>query len=104
MLLASIVIFAATQLLPGDVAQVMLGQFATKEAVANLREELGLNRPVYVQYLDWLTNFVRGDWGESMVSKQPVMPMIMSRLRNSAMLAAVALVLYVPLGILLGVI
>ena len=45
MLLASIVIFAATQLLPGDVAQVMLGQFATKEAVANLREELGLNRP-----------------------------------------------------------
>lgn len=104
MLLASIVIFAATQLLPGDVAQVMLGQFATKEAVANLREELGLNRPVYVQYLDWLTNFVRGDWGDSMVSKQPVMPMILSRLRNSAMLAVVALVFYVPLGILLGVI
>ena len=98
MLLASIVIFAATQLLPGDVAQVMLGQFATKEAVANLREELGLNRPVYVQYLDWLTHFVRGDWGESMVSKQAVMPMIMSRLRNSAMLAAVALLFYVPLG------
>jgi peptide/nickel transport system permease protein len=104
LLLASIVIFAATQLLPGDVAQVMLGQFATPEAVANLREELGLNRPIYVQYLDWLTNFVRGDWGESMVSKQPVMPMIMSRLRNSAMLGAVALLIYVPLGVLLGVI
>jgi peptide/nickel transport system permease protein len=82
----------------------MLGQFATPEAVANLREELGLNRPVYVQYLDWLTKFVQGDWGESMVSKQPVQPMIMSRLRNSAMLGAVALVFYVPLGILLGVI
>ena len=104
MLLASIVIFAATQLLPGDVAQVVLGQFATKEAVANLRQELGLNRPAYVQYLDWLTHFVRGDWGESMVSRQPVMPMIMSRLRNSAMLAAVALLFYVPLGIFLGVI
>jgi peptide/nickel transport system permease protein len=104
MLLASIVIFAATQLLPGDPAQVMLGQFATPEAVANLREELGLNRPVYVQYLDWLTSFVQGDWGESMVSKQPVQPMIMSRLRNSAMLGAVALLFYVPLGILLGVI
>jgi peptide/nickel transport system permease protein len=104
MLLASIVIFAATQLLPGDVAQVMLGQFATKEAVANLRQELGLNRPAYVQYLDWLTHFVRGDWGASMVSKQAVMPMIMSRLRNSAMLATVALLFYVPLGILLGVI
>ncbi len=104
MLLASIVIFAATQLLPGDPASVMLGQFATKEAVANLREELGLNRPVYVQYLDWLTHFVRGDWGVSMVSKQAVMPMIMSRLRNSAMLAVVALLFYVPLGILLGTI
>jgi peptide/nickel transport system permease protein len=104
MLLASIVIFAATQLLPGDPASVMLGQFATKEAVANLREELGLNRPVTVQYLDWLANFVRGDWGESMVSKQPVQPLIMGRLRNSAMLGAVALAFYVPLGILLGVI
>jgi peptide/nickel transport system permease protein len=104
MLLASIVIFAATQLLPGDPASVMLGQFATEEAVANLREELGLNRPVTVQYLDWLANFVRGDWGESMASKQPVQPLIMGRLRNSAMLAAVALAFYVPLGILLGVI
>jgi peptide/nickel transport system permease protein len=103
MLLASIVIFAATQWLPGDVAQVVLGQFATPEAVANLRAELGLNRPVYVQYLDWLTNFVRGDWGNSMVSRQPVLPMILSRLRNSAMLAGMALLFYVPLGILLGV-
>jgi peptide/nickel transport system permease protein len=104
MLLASIVIFAATQFLPGDVAQVVLGQFATPEAVANLREELGLNRPIYVQYLDWLQGFVRGDWGESMVSRQPVRPMIMDRLRNSVMLGAVALLFYVPLGILLGVI
>jgi peptide/nickel transport system permease protein len=104
MLLASIIIFAATQLLPGDVAQVVLGQFATPEAVANLREELGLNRPIYVQYVDWLTHFVVGDWGDSMVSHQPVRPMVMSRLRNSAMLAALALVFYVPLGILLGLI
>lgn len=104
LLLASIIIFAATQLLPGDVAQVMLGQFATEQAVANLRAELGLNRPVYIQYLDWLTSFVRGDWGESMVSRQPVQPMIISRLRNSAMLGSVALLFYVPLGILLGVI
>lgn len=104
MLLASIIIFAATQLLPGDVAQVVLGQFATPEAVANLREDLGLNRPVSVQYADWLTNFVSGDWGDSMVSHQPVRPMIMSRLRNSSMLAALALLFYVPLGILLGII
>jgi len=104
LLLASLIIFAATQLLPGDVAQVMLGQFATPQAVDNLREELGLNRPITVQYLDWLSKFVAGDWGNSMVSHQPVLPMIMGRLRNSAMLGALALLFYVPLGIVLGVI
>lgn len=104
MVLASIIIFAATQLLPGDVAQVVLGQFATPTAVANLREALGLNRPFYVQYLDWLSHFVIGNWGDSMVSHLPVLPMIMQRLRNSIMLGAVALLIYVPLGVLLGVI
>lgn len=104
MLVASFIIFAVTQLLPGDVARVMLGQFATDEAVANLREELGLNRPVIVQYLDWLGKFIVGDWGDSMVSRQAVRPIVMMRLRNSVMLAILALILYVPLGILLGVI
>jgi peptide/nickel transport system permease protein len=104
MLLASVIIFSVTQLLPGDVAHVILGQFATPQAVENLREELGLNRPVIVQYWDWLTSFIRGDWGISMVSRLEVRPMIMGRLRNSLMLATVALALYVPLGILLGVI
>ncbi len=104
MLLGSMVIFGVTQLLPGDVAQVILGQFSTETAVANLREELGLNRPLYVQYTDWLTGFVTGDWGESLTSRQPVRPMVMARLRNSAMLAAMSLILYVPLGIFLGVV
>jgi peptide/nickel transport system permease protein len=104
LLLASVIIFSVTQLLPGDVAHVILGQFATPQAVENLREELGLNRPVVVQYWDWLTNFIRGDWGISMVSRLEVRPMIMGRLRNSLMLAAVSLALYVPLGIFLGVI
>ncbi len=102
--LASIIIFAATQLLPGDVAQVMLGQFATEEALKNLREDLGLDRPAYIQYFEWLGNFVTGDWGESMVSRQPVRPLVLARLRNSAMLALTALLFYVPLGIVLGVI
>jgi peptide/nickel transport system permease protein len=103
MLLASLLIFGATQLLPGDVAHVMLGQFATEEAVNNLREELGLNRPVYIQYLDWMTKFATGNWGNSMVSEQPNLPMVMARVRNSGMLAAVSLLFYVPLGIFLGV-
>lgn len=104
MLLASMIIFAVTQLLPGDVARVILGQFATPQAIENLRQELGLNRPVVVQYLDWLARFVTGDWGKSMTSRLEVRPVVMERLRNSAMLAVVSLALYVPLGILLGVI
>jgi peptide/nickel transport system permease protein len=101
--LASIIIFAATQLLPGDVAQVMLGQFATEKAIENLREELGLNRPAYIQYFDWLGRFISGDWGTSTASRQPIRPLVMARIRNSAMLGMMALLLYVPLGILFGV-
>jgi peptide/nickel transport system permease protein len=104
LLLASLIIFGVTQLLPGDVAQVVLGQFATETAVENLRRELGLNRPLYSQYLDWAGGFLKGDWGDSLVSRMPVQPMIISRLRNSAMLAGLALIFYVPLGIILGVV
>jgi peptide/nickel transport system permease protein len=104
MLLASIIIFSAIHLLPGDVAQIILGQFATPTAINNLREQLGLNLPLYAQYLNWITHFVQGDWGNSLTSQLPVRPMIMERLHNSAMLAGLAFVIYVPLGILLGVI
>ncbi|MDZ4133503.1 MAG: ABC transporter permease [Dethiobacteria bacterium] len=104
LILASIIIFAVTQLLPGDVAGIILGQFATETALANLREELGLNRPLPVQYIDWATGFVQGDWGNSLVSRVPIRPMVMQRLGNSAMLAGLALLIYVPLGIIFGVI
>ncbi|MGI6686038.1 MAG: ABC transporter permease [Bacillota bacterium] len=104
MFLASIIIFSVTQLLPGDVAQVVLGQFATETAINNLREELGLNLPLHIQYFHWASGFVQGDWGISLTSRMPVFPLIMGRLQNSAMLAVVALLFYVPLGILLGVI
>ena len=104
LILASIIIFSITQFLPGDVAQVILGQFATEAAIANLREELGLNDPAHIQYLNWAGNFIRGDWGNSLASRMPVRPIVMQRLANSAMLAGLALLIYVPLGIILGVI
>ncbi len=104
LILASIIIFSVTQFLPGDVARIILGQFATDVAVENLREELGLNEPAYRQYLNWAGNFVRGDWGDSLVSRQPVRPIVMQRLGNSAMLAGMALLIYVPLGIIFGII
>ena len=101
---ASLMIFAATQILPGDVARMILGRFATDEALANLREQLGLNLPLVVQYTNWLFGFVRGDWGVSLSADSPVMELVFARLGNSAMLAAVAFTMYVPLGVLLGLI
>ncbi|MFH1135130.1 MAG: ABC transporter permease [Pseudomonadota bacterium] len=99
---SSALIFLATQVMPGDVARMILGRFATDEALHALREQLGLNRPLLVQYFSWLFDFVRGDWGVSLSTNSPVMELVFGRLHNSAWLAGVAFVLYVPLGILLG--
>jgi peptide/nickel transport system permease protein len=104
LIIASIIIFTVTQFLPGDVAGIILGQFATERAIENLREELGLNRPLHIQYLSWAGGFIRGDWGNSLTSRMPIRPIVMERLGNSAMLAGMALLIYVPLGIILGVI
>ena len=77
LLLSSMVIFFATQVLPGDVAQMILGRFARPEAVAALREKLGLNEPLVVQYFTWLANFVPGDWGLSLsTNNSPVAPLV----------------------------
>ncbi len=104
LLAASVLIFIATQILPGDVAKMVLGRFATEEALTNLREQLGLNRPLLEQYFSWLLRFIQGDWGMSLSSSTPVMELVFGRLRNSAMLAGVAFIMYVPAGILLGLI
>ncbi len=104
MLLASILIFAATQVIPGDIATMILGRFATEQAKFNLRAELGLNRPLIIQYLDWLWSFIRGDWGRSLSTDAFVRDVVFERLRNSAILAACAFIIYVPLGIVFGLI
>ena len=103
-ILASIIIFWATTVLPGDVASQVLGRFATQQAKDTLRKELGLDKPVAVQYGHWLGNFVKGDWGVSPSTFAEVRPIVFQRLRNSFMLALVAFVMYVPLGILLGLV
>lgn len=100
---ASIIIFVITQFLPGDVARLIVGQFASETAVENVRQELGLDRPVVVQYFDWLWSFIHGDWGVSYVTKVPVRPLVLDRLWNSVWLGFLALVFYVPLGIFMGV-
>ena len=88
LLIVSIVVFVVVQVLPGDVASMILGTDATPEDVATMREKLGLNRPAYIRYLDWIAGAVRGDWGTSLRLNQPVAPLIMTRMANSAVLAA----------------
>jgi peptide/nickel transport system permease protein len=102
-LLMSFVIFTMTRLLKGDVADMIMSQYATEEGLRALRESLGLNRPAYVQYFDWLGHFIAGDWGMSLATHFPVRPMVMERLGNSIKLAAVGLVMLVFPSIALGV-
>jgi peptide/nickel transport system permease protein len=104
LLLTSVIIFAITQWLPGDVARIILGREAGEAALEALREELGLNAPAVVQYLRWFGNYVSGDWGSSFSTKSPILPLVMGRVRNSMMLAAVVLLISVPLAVALGVI
>lgn len=98
----SLLIFGGTELLPGDLASAVLGQYATPESVAAIRAELKLDRPAHVRYLEWLGNFVQGDLGNSLVSKRPMGPEIAYRLKNSLFLAVTAATVAVPLAIALG--
>ncbi len=103
-LVTSLIVFLVTQMLPGDMARVILGREASDTAVAQLRVELGLNRPLPVQYVNWLAKFATGDWGASYSTKLPIRPLVMERFGNSLKLAGLALVIAVPLSIALGVI
>jgi peptide/nickel transport system permease protein len=100
----SILIFFAVEMLPGDLAEAVLGQGATPETVAAMREELGLNRPAPVRYIEWLGHAVEGDFGKSLVSGERVSTAIEPRFVNTLFLAAYAAVIAVPLSIILGII
>lgn len=104
LLVTSLVIFLITQFLPGDVARVILGREAGDAALQALREELGLDDPLQVQYFRWLANFLQGDWGNSYSTQSLIRPLVMQRVTNSLRLALVTLVIAVPLALLLGVI
>ncbi|WP_112323795.1 ABC transporter permease [Oceanibium sediminis] len=103
LLVVSIIIFGAVELLPGDLAQQILGQSATEETVANLREELGLNDPSYIRYFQWLGGAVQGDFGISLANKRSVAEQLAPRFANTLFLAGYAALIAVPLAIILGV-
>ena len=84
----SIVVFLGGQLLPGDVGRAVLGPLADARAVAVFNHQVGVDRPLFVQYWDWITHFVSGDMGRSFTFRAPVAPFIGDALRNSLKLAA----------------
>ncbi len=99
---ASILIFGGTMLLPGDVAQQILGQSATPESLANMRAELGLNDPPVTRYFQWLGGFLQGDLGTALTNGRDIAESLGSRLGNTLFLAFWAAVISVPLAIFLG--
>lgn len=102
LLVVSFLIFAGTELLPGDVAEAILGQGATPEAVDAIRRDLNLDRPAWERYADWLGGFLSGDLGTSLTSKRPIDEVIGPRLSNTLLLAAVAAAVAVPFALVLG--
>jgi peptide/nickel transport system permease protein len=100
--LVSIVVFAATQALPGDPARAILGRTATPESLQALREQLHLNRPVIVQYLTWVLGLLHGDAGMSLAAQEPVAKLLSDRLVNSAFLVLCAGAISIPLSVAIG--
>lgn len=103
LLIVSVVVFFVVQVLPGDVANMILGTDATPEDLVVLREKLGLNRPAYIRYFEWIRGAVVGDWGVSLRLNQPVAPAVLLRLKNSSILAGLTLLISVPIAVGLGV-
>lgn len=103
LVLLSIIVFAGCQVLPGDVGRAILGPFADAQSVAQLDHQLGVDRPLLVQYWNWIGGMVQGDMGMSYTYRAPVAPFVIQALLNSLKLAAIAFVLVVPAGIVGGV-
>jgi peptide/nickel transport system permease protein len=103
LVIVSFVVFAATEMLPGDVAQVLLGQAATPEAVAGLREAMKLDDPAIVRFLRWMAGLLQGDLGRSYANNMAVADLVGGRLLNTLKLAAVTAIAAVPVALFLGI-
>lgn len=98
----SVVVFIGTEILPGDVAQIILGQSATPENLAALRAELRLDEPAFVRYCDWLGGMLVGDLGVSKAGGATIASLIQNRLSNTLMMAGIVTLISVPLSVLIG--
>jgi peptide/nickel transport system permease protein len=103
LLATSVIVFSVTEILPGDVAQIILGQGATEDRVDALRDQLGLNAPAMERYFSWLGNLVHGDLGKSLATQADVLQTIKPRFWNTIVLAAYSAAVTIPLALLLGI-
>ena len=99
----SLIIFLGVELLPGDLAEEILGQAATPETVAAMRRELGLDLPPHIRYVDWLGSMLQGDFGRSLANQREISELLGTRLWNTLFLAALAAAIAVPLALALGI-
>lgn len=104
LLIVSAVVFFITSLLPGDAAQMILGQNATPETVAALRQQLGLDQPLLMRYFHWLTGMVQGDFGTSFANHLPVSQLVAQRIPATFELAGITTLICVPLALIIGII
>jgi peptide/nickel transport system permease protein len=102
LILVSVVVFLATQALPGDPARAILGRSATPASLAALRRQLHLDQPAIEQYWTWVTGLLRGNLGNSLAAQEPATTLLGPRLVNSAVLVALAAVVSIPLSIAIG--
>ncbi len=100
----TLIVFLLIQLVPGDAARSILGPKATPDALIALRKELGLDEPLPIQYLKWLSRLVQGDLGKSLELRVPVTGLILARLQNTLILGVAALTLSTTVGLIVGVI
>jgi len=100
--LVSLVVFAATQALPGDPARSILGRTATPASLKALREQLGLGGSVFSQYVDWITGLLHGDAGNSLAAQEPVSDLLGDKVVNSAFLVFCAGIISIPISIAIG--
>ncbi|QXJ21222.1 ABC transporter permease [Actinomadura graeca] len=101
--LVSVLLFLVTQALPGDLARIILGKDATAQQVADLRRQLGLDRPIVAQYWHWLSGVLTGQMGDSLQNGEPVADIIGPRMFNSFTLGLISMVLILPLAVVVGV-
>jgi peptide/nickel transport system permease protein len=103
LLVVSCAVFVLNEFAPGDVARKLLGAYATQEQVEHLTQQLGLDRPVLVRYVEYMGDVLRGNLGQSLTFKVPVAQILLERLSNTLLLAAIAFAVIVPLAVLFGV-